>query len=233
MNKSVLVISDQHMPYHHPDLFKFLKAIKKKFKPDRIINMGDEADKHALSFHATDEDLFSAGHELEETIKYLQMLAEIFPKMDLVESNHGSMVIRKAKHHGIPLHYFKTYNDVYEVPNTWQWHTDLVIKLSNGRKCYFCHGKVKDPVKLSQAMAMNVVQGHYHESFKIEYWANPNHLYWGMNVGCLIDDDKMSFNYNKLFTKRPIIGTGIILEGQPKLIPMLLDKKGRWTGKII
>jgi len=29
MNKTILVISDTHIPYHHPDMLAFLKAIKK------------------------------------------------------------------------------------------------------------------------------------------------------------------------------------------------------------
>jgi len=37
MNKRILVISDTHCPYHHPDLIPFLKAIKKKYKPDRVM----------------------------------------------------------------------------------------------------------------------------------------------------------------------------------------------------
>ena len=35
-NKRILVISDMHIPYHHKDSIKFLKEIKKEFKPDRI-----------------------------------------------------------------------------------------------------------------------------------------------------------------------------------------------------
>ena len=31
MFKSILVISDLHIPYHHKDSFKFLKAIKKEY----------------------------------------------------------------------------------------------------------------------------------------------------------------------------------------------------------
>ena len=40
MHKSVLVISDLHIPYHHKDSFEFLKAVKKKFKPDTVVNIG-------------------------------------------------------------------------------------------------------------------------------------------------------------------------------------------------
>ena len=42
MNKRILIISDTHCPYHHPDLIPFLKSLKKKYKPDRIIHIGDE-----------------------------------------------------------------------------------------------------------------------------------------------------------------------------------------------
>ena len=72
--KSILCISDLHIPYHHPQAFDFLKALKKKIKPDLIVNGGDELDKHALSFHDSDPDLPSAGDELKQSKKYLSGL---------------------------------------------------------------------------------------------------------------------------------------------------------------
>ena len=41
-NSCILVISDTHIPYHHKDSIDFLKAIKRKYKPDRVIHIGDE-----------------------------------------------------------------------------------------------------------------------------------------------------------------------------------------------
>jgi len=79
---------------------------------------------------------------------------------------------------------------------------------------------------------MSAVSGHYHSLFKIDYWANPDQLYFGMNVGCSIDDKSLAFAYNKNTTKRPIVGHGLIWEGLPMLLPMILNKKGRWTGQI-
>ena len=49
MNKRILVISDLHIPYHRPDSFEFLKEIKKQYKPDTIVNIGDEIDCRAVS----------------------------------------------------------------------------------------------------------------------------------------------------------------------------------------
>lgn len=57
-------------------------------------------------------------------------------------------------------------------------------------------------------------------------------LYWSVIAGCLIDNDSLAFSYNKLSLKRPVIGTVVIIDGQPKLEPMILDSKGRWIGKI-
>lgn len=229
-NKAVLIISDTHLPYGHIDNIPFLKAIKKKYAPDRVIHIGDECDKHALSFHNSDSELFSAGHELEEAKNNLKEFYALFPDVDVMESNHGSMVYRKAKANGIPLPYLKAYNDVLEAPSGWKWHPELTIKLSSGQLCYFNHGIGADVEKVSQSMGMCVVQGHYHSKFCISYWSNPNELFFSMQVGCSIDDKSLAFAYNKNTAKRPIIGNGIILDGQPKLLPMILNKKGRWTG---
>lgn len=231
-NKSVLIISDTHFPYEHPDTIGFLRALKKKYKPDRVVHIGDEIDGHAISFHPSDPDLASPGDELALAIEKLKDLYKLFPIVDVVESNHGSLVYRKGKFHGIPRAVFKSYRDVIDAPAGWRWHFDLTIKLSNGQQCYFCHGKSSQPGKLSQAMSMSTVQGHYHEQFSINYWANPNGLYWDMKVSCLVDDESLAFSYNNANMKRPIVGCGIILNGQPKLLPMVLDKKGRWIGKL-
>lgn len=229
-NSRVLLISDMHIPYHHPDTIAFLKHLKDKYNPTRVICLGDELDKHSLSFHDSDPDLPSAGDELRAALPVVKELFEMFPKMDLLESNHGSLVYRKANHHGIPRHYIKSYNEVLGVDEGWQWWHDMTITLPNGNKCYLHHGKTTNITKTSQTMGMCSVAGHYHETFKVEYWANPNSLYWGLQIGCLIDNSAYAFNYNNCNLKRPIIGTGLIIESMPVLEPMVLGKDGRWVG---
>lgn len=227
-NSRILLISDMHIPYHHPDMIPFLKHLKQKYNPTRVISLGDELDKHALSYHDSDPDLPSAGDELRRSLPVIQELFDIFPKMDIIESNHGSLVWRKAKTYGIPKHYIKSYNDVLGVDEGWKWSFDLTLTLPNGQKCYIHHGKTSNVIQLSQQMGMNAVQGHYHEGFKIDYWGNPTGLYWGMQAGCLINDDALAFNYNNVNIKRPVVGTGLIIDSQPVLEPMLLGSDGRW-----
>lgn len=225
-------ISDLHAPYQHPDSLDFLKRIKKTYRINNWISLGDEADKHALSFHDSNPDLYSAGHELKEAKAFFKDLAKLFPRLDILESNHGSLIMRKALSNGIPSDYIKSYNDIYEAPDSWKWHFDMTLKLDCGSKVYLHHGKASDVYKLSQAQGMCAIQGHFHEKFNIHYWGNSLGLYWGMQCGCLVNPKSMAFAYNKNNLKRPIIGTGVIIDDQPLLIPMILDKKGRWVGRI-
>ena len=243
-NKTILVISDLHAPYNHPDTLPFLKAVKKKYKPDRVVSVGDELDFHAMSFHDSDADLPSAGGELKLGQAFLRELETMFPQMDLVESNHGSMAFRRAKAHGIPRHLMVSYRDAIfadhiegEMVRTgkgegWDWHPRLTLEMSNGEKVCFVHTAGMDCLRNAEHIGMAFVQGHHHEKAEIRYTSNPDKLYWGMTVGCSIDDDAMAFAYNKVNKNRPLIGHAIIENGFPKLLPMPLERGGKWNGYV-
>jgi len=231
-HKRILVISDLHIPYHRKDSFDFLKEIKKQFKPDTIINIGDEIDCHALSFHDSNPDLPSAGHELSIAKEYIKELENIFPEMTLLDSNHSSLIYRRGIKHGIPRGFLREYNDFLNVKK-WNWVDDLVLTLPNKQRCLFTHGKSADVIKVSQIHSMNCVQGHFHSKFRIDYWANPDNLLWGMQVGCLIEQKNMAFHYAKNFKTKFVMGCGMIIDSIPKLMPMVLDDKGKWIGKIV
>jgi len=231
-NSSILVISDQHMPFEHPDMFAFLEAIKKKHSPTVVVNIGDEIDNHDLSFHDSDKDLPSAGDELQIAIKKIKRLEKLFPTMTLVDSNHGSLAIRRFKHHGIPMKFLATNQQIYGVSTKWQWVNELNLTLPNGTNCYFVHGISKNGKQLATQRGTNVVQGHYHTEFRIDYASNPSNLLWSMQVGCLIDKKSLAFAYDKLNLQRPVIGVGMIINSLPVLIPMILNNKGRWCGKL-
>lgn len=230
--KSVLVISDLHIPYHHPDAFDFLKALKKKYKPDLIVNIGDELDHHAISMHEHNPDLLSAGDELKASRVYIRELEQIFPEMFLVHSNHSSLVYRRALKYGLPKDYLRSYNEFLGVGKGWTWVDDLTITLSDNSRCFFTHGLSATVLQVAMQYGMNTVQGHYHTKFSIGYYSNPDALIWGMQVGCLIHQKSMAFDYAKNFKSRFVVGCGMIIEGQPKLMPMVLKEDGRWIQKI-
>jgi len=231
-NRRILCISDLHAPYQHPDAIKFLSALKDKYEPDKIINIGDEVDFHAMSFHESDQSLYSAGEELKKAREVIWQLEELFPKMALVESNHGSMAYRKAKVAGIPKEILRPYKEVLDTKR-WNWSTHLELILPNKQPCFFIHGLSANTRTLMTSKMMSAVQGHYHEKFEVVYQGNGERLNFGMTVGCLIDDSSMAFHYNKVFAKRPIIGVGMIIDSQPMLQPMVLKSNGRWNGRVL
>jgi len=229
--KAILVLSDFHAPYNHPDAVRFLSACKSKFKPDAVVCIGDEVDYHALSFHDSDPDLDSAGVELQKAITQLQFLYKLFPKVTVVESNHGSMVLRKALTGGLPKKVLRSYNEILDAPKGWVWSFDVTLQTRLG-PVYFCHGKSGAAGRLASQYGMSCVQGHFHEKAQITYISTPERLMFDAHTGCLADDKSLALGYNKVNPKRPIVSILVILDGVPQIVPMLLNAKGRWVGKI-
>lgn len=227
---TILVIPDLHCPFEHPDALDFLKYLKTKYKPTLFINLGDEIDNHAISFHDSNPDLPSAGDELQQAIDHLQPFYNLTPKCIVLESNHGSLVYRKQLAHGLPRKVFKSYNEILEAPKGWEWVSDLIVDTELG-PIYFCHGKIGGPGKLAAQYGMSAIQGHFHEKSQINWISTPERLMFDIHAGCLVDDKSLAMKYNKLNPKRPILSALIIDCGVPFLVPMLLDKNGRWVGK--
>ena len=222
--KRVLFISDTHIPYSVKGYLRFLRDVKKRFKPDVIIHIGDEVDYHAISFHDSIAELFSAGHELDKSIEEIQEgLHKIFPKMILLESNHGSLVYRKMKHHGIPVRVLKPLHELYQTP-LWEWHEHVLLMTNMGR-VYCTHGKSGISGRLAMALGCSTVQGHYHSKFEIMWFKSITKMRFSMYLGCLADRDSMAMAYNKPNMADFINGTGGLLEnGEPVLFRYTPEK---------
>lgn len=229
--QTILVLSDMHHPYSHPDTLRFLKALKAKYKPTDVVCIGDEVDYHDTSFHDSDPDLDSAGTELEKAILGLKPIYKLFPKCTVIESNHGSMVLRKALTGKIPRKAIKSYNDILDAPKGWKWVFDVTLKTPLG-PVYFCHGKSGSAGRLASQYGLSCVQGHFHEKAQITYISTPEKLMFDAHTGCLADDKSLALGYNKINPKRPIVSTLVIENGIPHLVPMVLNLKGNWVGSL-
>lgn len=226
--KTTLFIGDLHCPYMHQDAVAFLKAVKTKYRPTEVVFMGDEIDAHATSYHEHDPDLPSAGDELKQAIIQLQPLYKMFPKAVVIESNHGSLTYRKALTAGLPSAVLKGYREILSAPKGWTWKYDHVVKSPLG-DIYVHHGKSGTHEKLSKNMAMSAIQGHFHNKFYVSYWSSPNGLYWDANAGCLVDNKSRAMAYGRNNLQKPILGCIVLVSGIPQLIPMVLNKHGRWV----
>ncbi len=231
----IAVMPDLHAPYHHRHALAFMKAVRDKYKPDLVVNLGDEADKHAMSFHDSDPNLKSAGDELAATVPVMRELASIFPRMLICDSNHGSMHYRKAKAHGMPVQYLRTYREILfdggKEGNGWQWAENWRVRTVLG-DVMFKHQPSGPILTDASHNQCNLMVGHHHGKFLVEYGASSARLYWGAYSGCLIDKDSLAFAYGKHTMYKPILGCTVILRGVPILIPMLLDANGDWVGEL-
>lgn len=233
--RCILVVPDQHAPYHHPDTIPFLAAMNAEYHPDLVVNLGDETDNHALSFHDSDPNLDAAGAELERAKLFLSDLHDLFPHMLICHSNHGSMHFRRAKAHGIPVQMLKRYRDVLMPQKNgapgWHWRFGWRVKTELG-DVLFKHQASGPGISDAAHNQCNLVVGHNHGNYSIEYASSSRLLYWAMSAGCLINKDELAFAYGKHTKYKPIIGAAVIKNGRPFLVPMLLGEDGRWVGEL-
>ena len=115
------------------------------------------------------------------------------------------------------------YNEVLEVGPGWKWHNELTIRLPDGNDVHFHHGKSANIMTVGQKQGTHVQS--YHTKYGISYWGNPSSLLWAMQV--MFNRQRLTgFCLRQVFKDRPII-LWIIINSQPKLLPMVLNKGGR------
>ncbi len=224
----VLVIPDLQCPFEHKDALKFMAWAKKKYKPTKIVNIGDELDFHCLSRYFKDPDGKGAGEELDLAIKHLKKFYTIFPEVMCCTSNHVDRPYQRAFEAGIPKSFLREIKDVVNAPKGWNWKDKWQID-----DIAYVHGHCLPGGKHSIQRAAfeyprSVVFGHVHAHAGIYYKANEEELTFAMNVGCLIDIHAYAFMYGKRFITKPIMGCGLVTKGLPTFIPMILNKSGRW-----
>lgn len=232
MCRRIMVVGDLHAPYTHQDAIAFLRHVRDNYEPDMVVQVGDETDGHAISFHDSDPNLDSAGVELEKAKLVLEQVHELFPNLLVCDSNHGSLIYRRAKTHGLPVQFIKKYRDIlfpeHGAPD-WSWADAWVLNTPLG-PVRFQHQVSGDFMLNASHERTSLVLGHEHGRFEVQYAASSTALYFGAYAGCLIDSKSLAFAYGKLHRKKPILGCMVITDGSPQLIPMLLNSEGRWVG---
>lgn len=230
--EKVLVIPDLQIPYHHRDSFKFLKALYDKFKPTKVVCVGDEVDQYMLSSYDHSPDALSAGDEYGAALEYMQTLYKLFPQVSVCTSNHTSRVLKKAARAGIPKDYLKTIKEFMQAPKGWNWSTRHEID-----SVRYEHGDDVTGLVPHRTSAISnrqsTVIGHHHSSAGIHYISNSSEMIFGMNVGCLIDMTTVAFEYCKTHKMKSTLSAGLVDRGIPRLLPFILNTKGRWIGEVI
>lgn len=209
----VLAIPDTHSPFMHPGAVDFLSEINKKWKPKKVIHLGDEADQHALGRWGADPDGRSAGDEHKAILKDIKPLYKLFPKVEVCESNHGKRPYRKAFEAGIPKAYIRNYPDFMESPAGWTWHDDIEIDGVIYQHGEGYSGKM-GALKCALDNRRSTVIGHIHSFAGVQYSATKRDTIFAVNAGCLIDVKAYAFAYAKVYPHKPTLGAVIVIDGR-------------------
>jgi len=170
--------------------------------------------------------------ELDKAIMEIgEGLHKLFPKMHLLESNHGSMVTRKMKHHGIPVRVLKPLEQLYETP-LWSWHNEILLETTFG-PIFMHHGLSPNGLKVVKDHGMSIIQGHFHTVAGVQWFQTRFRHCFAAYFSCLVDRDSYAMAYAKNNIPLYQLGAGYLdKRGLPFYVPMRLDKGGRWIGRL-
>lgn len=217
-NNRILAYSCLHFPFQDRHTFDFLADLKREYEFDRVIDLGDTLDQYCFSRYPKDPKGLSINEEIKKARKAVAILSSIFPKVEVMQSNHCERLYSKATLSGIPREFMRPYRELIGAPDGWRWHKDLTLTIDKTREhTYFCHERGNSPINLAKSIGMNVVHGHIHNSMGIQYFANPLKTMFAATTGCLISDKGCPFSYNKANLYRPMKGALIIIDGVPEL----------------
>jgi predicted phosphodiesterase len=216
---NVLIIPDTHFPFHHPGLFDFLSGVKKEYKPKLVVHIGDMGDQHGWSRHERETAAQGAEQEDCDMIAACRQLYSIFPQAKACIGNHDTRLAKAANRGGIPRRLHLQVDELYESPNGWEWAEDFRID-----GVFYTHGEGYSgdyPAAVAaRELRTNTVIGHIHSAAAVHYMRSKASMVWGMSVGCLIDEKSPGLMYAKVSRKRPILGCGVIVDGEPFFIRM-------------
>lgn len=220
---NVLIIGDTHEPYTHPDYFDFIRYQQDKWKCNSIVHIGDVVDNNSINYHEKDPDGNAPAKEFELTYKALRKWVRAFPKMKICNGNHDLLPVRQAQTAGLPRLLLRTNNEIWDLPNGWEWELyhelDWVIyQHGTGKSGKYMH------INWAADNLQSTVTGHGHSSAGVGFHTARHIKMFGLGVGCGIDLKSFAFRYGENFARRPILGCGVVLENGtlPVFIPMEL-----------
>lgn len=214
----VLIIGDTHCPAMLDAYPSFLEDMYAAWDCDKVIHIGDLADFHAISFHQKEFGLESIERELDMARDQVAMLTEAFPKVEYMTGNHSALPVRQAKEVGLPPSMLVSLAELLDLPDTWKIHPrhhDLIIDNVIYRHGDKGRSNQQNAAFLNAGMEFtSVVQGHFHAQAGVCYGANQKTRYFGLQVGCGTDPRSPYLNYSKIYSKRPLLGCGIVIDGE-------------------
>lgn len=217
-NNNVLAISDLHIPFENEHALEFVKDIYKKYDCNRVVFMGDVFDVYSLSRYTKSPSSMNVIDEFKESKEKIKHWIKVFPDADCLLGNHEIRINKKLSEGGIPREFVKSFNELFGLPYTWNWHNEIEI---NGAT--YLHGDRSGQlshISLCKDMRKSIICAHTHFSAGIQYFTNSDSTIFALNCGCMINFNTYAFSYASSQAKKPVLGTGVVLGDLPIFIPM-------------
>jgi predicted phosphodiesterase len=221
------IVGDIHLPFEHPRYLDFCCDVFGQWQVDYIHLIGDVVDGHALSFYDHNPNGRSAEDEAALTLEKVQRWHKKFPAATVSVGNHDARHFRVARRTGLPDRFVQGYADVWCTPG-WRWGESFVL---DGVLYEHGVGTSGKDAALNRALQhrCSVVMGHVHSWAGVKWHTSPSDRIFGLNVGCGIDIDTYAFEYARPFSTRPVLGCGVVLDGEYAYFePMLCGRGERY-----
>lgn len=149
---------------------------------------------------------------MREADEHLKQWFRAFPRLSLCRGNHDRLVDRKSRTSGLPDRVFRPFRDIWGLPKDWvddfNFQVDGVLYThGTGLNGKFAH------MKAAEQNRQSTVIGHVHSwGGQTGYSASEKDRIFGMNVGSGLDRKAYAFEYGRDFTRKPMIGCGIVTD---------------------
>lgn len=212
----VLAIGDAHCPGMLPDYPKFLTEIYKQWKLEEVVVIGDLIDWHAINFHGKHSETPGVAEEVALARKQVNEIKKRFPEATWLIGNHDALPKRRADEAGLPSNILRSEKEYWELDG-WDVVERYGSHYIDGVR--YNHGEVGDggmEAALKQAIhcSRSTVIGHYHQAAGVRWGANEERRVFGLSTGGGMDWKLLQFRYGRKFKHKPLIGCGVILDGE-------------------
>jgi metallophosphoesterase superfamily enzyme len=219
----VLVIGDIHEPISRKHYLRFCRDTHRQYRCNKVVFIGDIVDWTAISMHAFNPEAPGPMDEFALALSRVQQWYKAFPKATVCIGNHDARPRRVAESVNIPKSLLRDFADLWKTPK-WKWVYSAIID-----NVFYHHGHKKSgginpAYNTSKNMGMSVVLGHNHSRGGVKWSVSPIQRWFGMDVGCGIDDRAYAFAYASEQTARSVISCGVVINGVPQHIMMPIGK---------
>lgn len=218
----VLVPGDLHCPWQRAGYLQFLKDLRKKWKTDTTVFIGDVVDHHAISFHQKEPGCPGPLEEYKLAKAAVQTFYRAFSDAIVTLGNHDERIVRLAKSVAIPDVFLKSYKEIWDTPG-WDWRRDVIID-----DVYYYHGTGQSgeypAANAVRKMLMSVVMGHNHTASGVKYYTNPQRRIFACDTGAGCNDKAMAFAYADRNKRRSVLSAAVVIDGVPYIEPMCCGK---------